>query len=411
MRRSLKYGVYVAVLAGVLGGVVAWVNIDKTVTVTVDGQAHRVHTDAGNVAGALSDAGFKVGPHDLVAPQPQAHIHGGTDIVLKRGRLLRLDVDGKARDIWVTAPTVADALAQLGYTDSDFASVSRDKRLPLSPTDIELRTPKTVTITVDGSTRTVDSVDATVSPLLAQLGIKLAAKDRMSVKGTAALADGMHIVIQRVVGKNIVVRQAIPFTTSTANDPTVLKGQQTVATEGKNGVAQLVYAGVYVDGKLVGKTLVKKTVLTPPTTKVIKVGTKVPPPPAPPPVTVTPPAGSTSSGTTTGTQAPPSAPIVVDPGSAQAIAQQMAAARGWGDDQFSCLVQMWDRESGWRVDAANSSGAYGIPQALPGSKMAAFGADWQTNPATQIAWGLSYIAGRYGTPCGAWSSWQANGWY
>jgi hypothetical protein len=106
-----------------------------------------------------------------------------------------------------------------------------------------------------------------------------------------------------------------------------------------------------------------------------------------------------------------SAPIVVSPGSAQAIAQQLLAARGWGNDQMSCLVQMWNRESGWRVNAANGSGAYGIPQALPGSKMAAFGSDWQTNPKTQIEWGLSYIAGRYGTPCGAWSSWQSNGWY
>ena len=90
----------------------------------------------------------------------------------------------------------------------------------------------------------------------------------------------------------------------------------------------------------------------------------------------------------------------------------MAAANyGWGDDQFACLLSLWNRESGWRVNAANSSGAYGIPQALPGSKMASAGADWQTNPATQIAWGLGYIAGRYGTPCGAWDHSESNGWY
>ena len=83
----------------------------------------------------------------------------------------------------------------------------------------------------------------------------------------------------------------------------------------------------------------------------------------------------------------------------------------WGDDQFACLLSLWNRESGWRVNAANSSGAYGIPQALPGSKMASAGADWQTNPATQIAWGLGYIAGRYGTPCGAWDHSESNGWY
>ncbi|APZ33491.1 16S rRNA pseudouridylate synthase [Microbacterium aurum] len=108
----------------------------------------------------------------------------------------------------------------------------------------------------------------------------------------------------------------------------------------------------------------------------------------------------------------PAVNINVDPGSAQGIAQSMMAANyGWGDDQFACLVSLWDKESGWRVNAANPSGAYGIPQALPGSKMASAGADWQTNPATQIAWGLGYISDRYGTPCGAWGHSQSTGWY
>ena len=90
----------------------------------------------------------------------------------------------------------------------------------------------------------------------------------------------------------------------------------------------------------------------------------------------------------------------------------MAANYGWGEDQFGCLVALWQKESGWNYQAYNSSsGATGIPQALPGSKMATAGADWQTNPATQIAWGLGYIAGRYGTPCGAWSHSQSVGWY
>jgi hypothetical protein len=104
--------------------------------------------------------------------------------------------------------------------------------------------------------------------------------------------------------------------------------------------------------------------------------------------------------------------VAVTPGSAQAIAAGAVAARGWGNDQFNCLVSLWQKESNWRVDAANSSsGAYGIPQSLPGSKMASAGADWQTNPATQIAWGLGYISGRYGTPCGAWGHSVDVGWY
>jgi murein DD-endopeptidase MepM/ murein hydrolase activator NlpD len=98
--------------------------------------------------------------------------------------------------------------------------------------------------------------------------------------------------------------------------------------------------------------------------------------------------------------------------SPQAIAAQMVAARGWSSGEFGCLDALWTRESGWDYTATNaSSGAYGIPQALPGSKMATAGADWQTNPATQIQWGLDYIAGSYGTPCGAWAHSQATGFY
>lgn len=96
----------------------------------------------------------------------------------------------------------------------------------------------------------------------------------------------------------------------------------------------------------------------------------------------------------------------------RAIGQSMAADRGWTGDQWSCLEALWTRESGWNHQAYNSSsGAYGIPQALPGSKMATAGSDWQTNPATQIKWGLNYIGARYGTPCGAWNHSESYGWY
>lgn len=130
------------------------------------------------------------------------------------------------------------------------------------------------------------------------------------------------------------------------------------------------------------------------------------PTPTPTPPTAS---GSSSSSGSSGWRPPFVSP---NPGSAQAIAYEMVTARGWGDDQFACLVALWKKESGWRVNAYNaSSGAYGIPQALPGRKMASAGADWETNPATQIAWGLGYIKGRYGTPCGAWDHSQRKGWY
>lgn len=102
------------------------------------------------------------------------------------------------------------------------------------------------------------------------------------------------------------------------------------------------------------------------------------------------------------------------PAGARATAQAMAASQyGWGADQFSCLNQLWQKESEWKYDAVNSNGgATGIPQALPGNKMATAGSDWATNATTQIAWGLGYIkASSYGTPCAAWSHSQANNWY
>jgi hypothetical protein len=103
---------------------------------------------------------------------------------------------------------------------------------------------------------------------------------------------------------------------------------------------------------------------------------------------------------------------IPDPGTAKAIAWELVAARGWDTAQYDCLVALWQRESNWNVYAHNpSSGAYGIPQALPGTKMASAGADWATNPATQIAWGLGYIAARYTNPCGAWEHSELKNWY
>src|SRR5580693_4020693 len=100
------------------------------------------------------------------------------------------------------------------------------------------------------------------------------------------------------------------------------------------------------------------------------------------------------------------------PPRAQLIAYDLLSSYGWSPGTyFSCLNNIWTRESGWNYQAENASGAYGIPQALPASKMASAGADYLTDPKTQIIWGLGYIQGRYGNPCSAWSFWEAHGYY
>ncbi|WP_043993492.1 aggregation-promoting factor C-terminal-like domain-containing protein [Leifsonia xyli] len=121
-------------------------------------------------------------------------------------------------------------------------------------------------------------------------------------------------------------------------------------------------------------------------------------------------AAANSGGGADGFAPPPG--VVVDPAGAQAYAQSRLPAYGWGGTQMACLIKLWNQESGWRADAYNtSSGAYGIPQSLPASKMATAGSDWMTNGNTQIDWGLGYISGRYGSPCGAWSHEIAYNWY
>jgi len=96
----------------------------------------------------------------------------------------------------------------------------------------------------------------------------------------------------------------------------------------------------------------------------------------------------------------------------QAIAEALLPTYGFDSSQMSCLVPLWMGESGWRWNAENaSSGAYGIPQSLPGDKMASVASDWRTNPVTQIKWGLEYIKASYGSPCGAWGFKQGHGWY
>ena len=93
------------------------------------------------------------------------------------------------------------------------------------------------------------------------------------------------------------------------------------------------------------------------------------------------------------------------------IGQALAAKRGWTGDQWTCLNNLWTKESGWSTQSGSPGSAYGIPQALPGTKMASAGPNWRTDAATQIRWGMGYISGRYGKPCGAWRHWQSHGWY
>jgi hypothetical protein len=121
---------------------------------------------------------------------------------------------------------------------------------------------------------------------------------------------------------------------------------------------------------------------------------------------------ATESATPTTTPSTPAPTKSASSGPPQQIAQGLLSSYGWPASQFACLKPLWQHESGWNVSSSNAgSGAYGIPQAVPGSRMASAGPDWRTNATTQIKWGLQYIKSTYGSPCAAESHEQATGWY
>ncbi len=382
MRRSAKLGLYGVALLGLIAGILSFTTSDRAIAISVDGKTNTVHTTAATVRGVLHDAKLKVGPHDVVAPAPAVKVHKGSVIELRRGRLLHLNVDGVSRDVWTTDTTVDQALADLGYGQGRTMGVSRSDRLPLSPTELTLVMPKQVTIVADKKAVHVVTTAPTVQDAVQGAHLALASTDRLTPAATVKPTAGMTIVLTRVRMKTVTGTQAIPYPTSSKKDPSAYQGSTTVVKPGKPGKARVTFQLVYVDGKLSGKRVVTSTVLVKPVTRIQKVGTKS-----------------------------VEAAAASSPAAAQALGRTMAAAKGWGSGQFSCLLSLWTKESGWRVSAANPSGAYGIPQALPGGKMASAGPNWQSNARTQIAWGLGYIARVYGSPCAAWGHSQATNWY
>jgi hypothetical protein len=164
------------------------------------------------------------------------------------------------------------------------------------------------------------------------------------------------------------------------------------------------------------RDLVRPTAPLTPTTSPTRTATKPPatttPPKAPAPVVQPTTPTRVAAPTRTATTKPVPAAGCSAYHGVQLTACNLLPSFGFSTSEMSALIPMWNNESGWDYTAYNSgSGAFGIPQALPGSKMASAGSDWQTNPATQIRWGLGYIKSTYGSPSAAWSFWQANGWY
>ena len=368
------------VVVGIVGATGAFATMHKSLTLDVDGRLYDVSAYGRTVAQVLDYQDVAVAPEDLVEPALDASAPDGGTIVVRTSQDVVVEIDGQEQTIATTARTVGELLSFLGpRAEGAVTNVSRSASLGREP--VRVSTLKTVHVAVDGAVLPITTAEATVRGVLQAAGIVLGEEDDTSAPLDAAAVDGMLVLVSRAAAASDTVTEVLPFETQEVEDPNLPEGHRVVVQSGRVGEAVTTYAVQTLGGAEVSRTVLTRSVTTEPRDEIIKIGTM-----------------DTS--------------VSVDPGSARAMGRSLAAQRGWGDDQFTCLDKLWTKESNWRVDADNpTSSAYGIPQALPGSKMASVGADWMTNPVTQITWGLGYIEGRYGTPCSAWSHSVAKGWY
>ena len=284
MPRSLKLSLFALVLLGLVGGSVAFYVAQKSLTLTVDGQAQEVRTYADTVSEVLEEEGLRPQAHDVVLPAPDAAVADGDTVVVNRARPLQLTVDGRSSEVYVTALSVEEALDQLGYrADGLVVSASRSERLPLDGMALSITTPKDVTLVADGQQRVVTTTAATVGDLLAEQGVQLSPTDRTSMYPTQPLLAQMRVQVYRVQIGEVVETTPIPYRTVRTEDPQALEGDDTVTQEGVEGQQATTYRVTVVDGVETGREQIASTVAVAPVDELVTVGTKAPPaPPAPP---------------------------------------------------------------------------------------------------------------------------------
>lgn len=367
------------------GGTTVGPSDSRVVNVYVDGEKQTLPTRAQTVGDLLERLSITVKPNDVVEPAVDSPIlTDNFNINIYRSRPVVI-VDGNKQVVTNTP----DQSPRIAARNAGIVVYPEDEVFPEVPENlleegvigeryvIERATP--LTLILYGNISGVRTQSKTVGELLDEKGIETSKDDTIAPAKDTLLTAEMRITITRPGQKIATVEEAVPAPLEYVDDPNLDRGVEQEREAGAPGKKVVTY-DIQVDeaGIEVSRTLLQEIVTVNPQRRLIARGTKI---------------------------------IISNPSENVQIGQSLAAARGWTGEQFYCLYQLFQKESGWSTTAANSSGAYGIPQALPGSKMASVGSDWRSNPATQITWGMDYIAGRYGTPCGAWSTSQARGWY
>ena len=350
------------------------------------GQERVIITKAKTIRQALKSAqiDFNIG-WDVVEPGLDTKLIAAKyNVNIYRAKPITI-VDGTVRKRVTTAQQTPELIAKAAdiklYTEDEIElGVASDHLIDGIDTIMEIDRATPFDFNLYGKQAEVRTQANTVGEFLKERGIKLGSSDTLSVDPSTPITAGMSVSLWRDGKQTVTQEEEVDFPIEKIDDANQPVGYKEVKTPGEKGTKNVTYEIEMRNGEEVSRKEIASVTTKEPKKQVEVVGAKLPTP--------------------------------TNPSESAQLGRQMMLGAGFGEDQWPCLYNLWNRESGWRTTAGNpSSGAYGIPQSLPASKMASHGADYLTNPATQISWGLSYIKGRYGTPCGAWGHFQSKNWY
>jgi uncharacterized protein YabE (DUF348 family) len=247
----------------------------KTVTLSVDGNAMTVTTMKSRTIDIIKENGFKVSDRDDLYPAPGEKVHNNANIVLRRSRPLEISLDGQnTKQMWTTASTVDEALAQLAMTDTAPAAASRGSRVPLAGMALPVVSAKTVELDDGGQVRNVHLAAARVGDLLAGLGAPLEQSDHVTPSASAPVIDGMHIQVIRIRIEKITERVPLDPPKRRIEDPQLNMSKEIVEEKGAPGSQDMTYAVSKVNGIETGRLPVASHVITQAHEAIVRVGTK-----------------------------------------------------------------------------------------------------------------------------------------
>ena len=267
-----------AVVTSLIAGAVGVSHLDKSVTLSVDGKASTVHAFGSTVGDILEKQDIAIREHDVVVPAPGTQVSDGQKIVVRYGRKLTVTIDGRTRDYWTTATTVAAALQELGIrADSAKLSASRSMSLGRQGLALSVTTPKDVVVRVDGKNRTATTTGATVADVLTELNVTKDADDRVQPAATTAVTAGLKIAVLRVTSTQVKETKAVPAPVTRKSDSSLYEGQTKTLKAGSDGAKIVTYKVVKVDGKVESKKAIASRITQAPVGAVVAVGTKARP--------------------------------------------------------------------------------------------------------------------------------------